>query len=52
MSNLKSNLLSELTTQEAAAIKGGKHGADDKFPEREFEREFEKPEKAYYYYYG
>jgi hypothetical protein len=26
---LKSNLLVELTIQEAAAINGGKHGADD-----------------------
>jgi hypothetical protein len=26
---LKSNLLVELTAQEAAAINGGKHGADD-----------------------
>jgi hypothetical protein len=48
MSKLKSNLLIELTTQESAAIKGGKHGADDKFPEREFEREFEKPRRVYY----
>jgi hypothetical protein len=27
--DLKSKLLVELTTQEAAAINGGKHGADD-----------------------
>jgi hypothetical protein len=27
--DLKSNLLIELTTQEAAAINGGRHGADD-----------------------